>query len=424
MNRSAVIVSADEKFVKALCPKLDKYNADICNIKEYKNSGDFNVLDLSEILQDIRHDNWNELKKYYVDTVYNFFKVLFPKIKLRKWSSVVVVISNNNNSIFETAMYLIKGMCKSFACEVAQYNTIVNCIECKNKDYRRLAELVSFFADERAYMTGQVITPDFNGIYQNSGELSESPVALITGSGQGIGLSMVQELKQRGYTTCLNDIKLTEKVKSAIAETGSYPAIGDISVKSTTNEFINQAAADCGHIDVFVANAAYMNMCSLEELKKDNFDRHLIVNIQGHLNCLSAVIPIMKKQHRGRIILFSSMFGTAGWKNAVAYAGTKAAMIGLGQYLSNELADYGISVSIISPGVIDTPQLKSDADDLGVSIEKVKEIYEKDIPLGRVGKPDDVAYLAGFLADGGADYLSGRILQTNGGEVRNTPEFI
>lgn len=424
MKRSAVVSGADKKFAKALCEKLEEYDVEIYSVDECENSGDFSVLDLSEISQNVSKNSWDELKNYYVDTVYRFFKGLFPKIKFRKWSSVVVIIPNENNSLFETAIYLVEGMCKSFACEAAKYNAIVNCIECKDKDNKRLAELTAFFADERAYMTGQVIKPDFSVICQDNEKLSEPPVALITGSGQGIGLSMVKELKKRGYTTCLNDINLTEKVSCAIAETNSYPAIGDISVKSITDEFISRIVADCGHIDVFAANAAYMNMCSFEDLCKDNFDRHLSVNIQGHLNCLSAVIPIMKKQKRGRIILFSSMFGTAGWKNAVAYAGTKTAMIGLGQYLSKELADYGISVSIISPGVIDTPQLKSDADDLGVSIEEVKKIYEKDIPLARVGKPEDVAYLAGFLADGGADYLSGRILQTNGGEVRNTPEFI
>lgn len=118
------------------------------------------------------------------------------------------------------------------------------------------------------------------------------------------------------------------------------------------------------------------------------------------------------------------MFGTAGWKNAVSYAGTKTAMIGLGQYLSRELSEYGISVSVVSPGVIDTPQLRADADDLGVTIDEVKNIYRKDIPLGRLGTAADVAYLTAFLGNGGADYLSGQILQTNGGEVRTTPETI
>lgn len=424
MIKSAVVISEDKKFAEELCEKLTSYDTEICNIGEYKNNGDFSVLDLSVTLQDIPNGNWHELKNNYVDIVFEFFKRLFPKIKIRKWSSVVLIVPNCSNSCFGTATYLIEGMCKSFACEVARYNTIVNCIECKTNDHKRLAELVSFFSDERAYMTGQVIKPDFSGIYHEEKEFSQPPVALITGSGQGIGLSMVKELKNRGYLTCLNDIKLTEKIKSEIVETESFNAVGDISDKSVTDELINRIVADCGHIDVFAANAAYMNMCSFEKLKKSDFDRHVDVNIQGHFNCLSSVIPIMKKQRRGRIILFSSMFGTEGWKNAVAYAGTKTAMIGMGQYLSKKLADYGISVSIISPGVIDTPQLKSDADDLKVSIDEVKKIYEKDIPLGRVGKPEDVAYLAGFLADGGADYLSGRILQTNGGEVRSTPEFI
>ena len=213
-------------------------------------------------------------------------------------------------------------------------------------------------------------------------------------------------------------------MKNVIAKTGGSPAIGDISDKSKTDSFIHETAEKYGRIDVFVANAAFMHMCPFEQLSCKELERHISVNIKGHLNCLEKIIEIMKKQGGGRIILFSSMFGTAGWKNAVSYAGTKTAMIGLGQYLSRELSEYGISVAVVSPGVIDTPQLRADADDLGVTIDEVKEIYKKDIPLGRLGTAADVAYLTAFLGNGGADYLSGQILQTNGGEVRTTPETI
>lgn len=247
-------------------------------------------------------------------------------------------------------------------------------------------------------MTGQVIVPKFKSLYCNRNKSLEKPVALVTGSGQGIGLSIKKELKNRNFVTCLNDIAMTNKVKLALEETQAFPAIGDISNKAQVYKLVNCIIEKYGHIDVFVANAAYMKMTPFEELSKMEFNKHINVNIARHLNCLSPVITIMKKQQKkGKIILFSSMFGTQGWKNACSYASTKAAMVGLGQCLSKELSQYGISVSIISPGVIDTLQLQDDAIDAGVSIEKIKKIYEKDIPIGRIGSPDDVAYLVGFF---------------------------
>ncbi len=422
MIKKAVIAGGNTVLSEKLKSMLTGYETDICSVSGYTAGGDFSVLDLSanKLPENTSADDWDTIEKKYVDAVYSFFKGLFPKIKERNWSSAVVIIPSGGNYVSESAMYLIEGMCKSFACEAAQYNAIINCIECRGMDIKRLSELIVFFADERAYMTGQVLRPCFKNSYVFSG----SPVALITGAGQGIGLAAVRELKSRGFKVCLNDIAMTESVKRAAYETGSYPAMGDISVRENTDRFIANIISDLGGIDVFIANAAYMNMCPFEKLEKQDFDRHVNVNIRGHLGCLSAVIPVMKKQGFGRIILFSSMFGTSGWRNACSYAGTKTALIGLGQYLAAELEEYGISVCIISPGVIDTPQLKADADDMGVTVEEVKKIYARDIPLGRVGSPESVAYLAGFLADGGADYLSGSIIQTNGGEIRNTPESI
>ena len=162
-----------------------------------------------------------------------------------------------------------------------------------------------------------------------------------------------------------------------------------------------------------------MNMTPFADVDINDFEKHLSVNIEGHLNILQRAVEIMKKQRYGRIILFSSMFGVEGWKNASAYSATKRAMIGACKALSKKLEKYNISVCAIAPGIIDTPQLQADADDLGVTREEMIKIYEKDIPLGRAGKPEDVAYLAGFLAGENALALSGSVIQTNGGESRS-----
>lgn len=146
--------------------------------------------------------------------------------------------------------------------------------------------------------------------------------------------------------------------------------------------------------------------------------KHVDINIKGHVEALKHVIPIMKKQHRGKIILLGSIFGVEGWENASAYAGTKAAMQGLGRSLSYTLKEWNISTTIIAPGMIDTPQLNADALDRGISLDKMKKIYAEEIPLKRLGKASDIAFLIRFLCDGGNDFLNGSIIQSNGGESR------
>ncbi len=410
--KTAAIYSASVAFSAELSHILTEYHVISENVASGFMQADFSVLDL--------YDEIDFSKAH--EKLFAFFKSVNSSMDSGRCTSSLVVLPSGLGYKDEAYIYLMQGMLKSFACEAAERGSIVNCIECADRDDIRLAQLVSFFADRRAYMTAQVIRPDFKR--KAPATYSGQKTVLITGGGQGIGAATASEFFALGYQVCINDISVNDKVKQTAEQIGAYLAPGDISVKENTDRFISDIIDKFGRIDLFVANAAYMNMCGFDTLENGDLERHIAVNLKGHLNCLEKVIEQMKNQGGGRILLFSSMFGTSGWKNAVSYAGTKTSMIGLGQYLSRELEEYGISVAVISPGVIDTPQLKADADDLGVSIDEVKEIYRRDIPLGRVGAAEDVAYLAGFLGGGGADYLSGRIMQTNGGEVRTTPESI
>jgi NAD(P)-dependent dehydrogenase (short-subunit alcohol dehydrogenase family) len=109
-----------------------------------------------------------------------------------------------------------------------------------------------------------------------------------------------------------------------------------------------------------------------------------------------------------------------GWENATGYAASKSALIALTRSLGAELAPEHIYVSAIAPGIIDTPQLQVDADDAGLSLEEMREVYAEKIPLGRIGTPDDIARTVVFLARASAQAYAGQLLQPNGGEVRAT----
>jgi NAD(P)-dependent dehydrogenase (short-subunit alcohol dehydrogenase family) len=126
----------------------------------------------------------------------------------------------------------------------------------------------------------------------------------------------------------------------------------------------------------------------------------------------------MRRLGGGTIIIISSIFGVEGWKNASGYGASKSGLTALGESLAQELRSDNIHVGIIHPGVIDTPQLQIDAADLGMSLDEVKAMYAKDIPMGRIGDPGEVAATIAFLAAEGGPVFSGQHLQINGGQSR------
>jgi 2-hydroxycyclohexanecarboxyl-CoA dehydrogenase len=130
------------------------------------------------------------------------------------------------------------------------------------------------------------------------------------------------------------------------------------------------------------------------------------------------VLPGMRQLSGGRIVIISSEWGVIGWPNATAYAASKAGLISLGKTLGRELAPENIITNVVAPGVIDTPQLENDARDAGVSAEEIKACYAAETPMGRIGRPDEVAATVAFLAREGSAALVGQIVQPNGGTTR------
>ena len=243
-------------------------------------------------------------------------------------------------------------------------------------------------------------------------------VALVTGAGQGIGRATAIRLAQEGARVAVNGRISHPKIDLVAQETSGIPVIADIGDATQVERMAKEIEEQLGPIEILVGNAARMVMRPFLEQNAQEWWEQVHTNLTGHINCVHAVLPGIRRIGTGRIIFISSFFGTIGWENAAAYSASKSGISALGEMLATELKSENISVNIIAPGVIDTPQLQVDADDLNISREEVKATYSQDIPLGRVGRPEEVAGTVAFLAGEGGPIYNGRTLHINGGNCR------
>jgi len=167
-----------------------------------------------------------------------------------------------------------------------------------------------------------------------------------------------------------------------------------------------------------VCNAAYMTMSPFLEHPAQDWWKVVDTNLTGTFHLIQAVLPGMRGRGGGRVVIVTSYWGVTGWPNATAYAASKAGLIALTKTLGRELAPEGIIVNAVAPGVIATPQLEVDAKDAGLTLEEVQRQYAEGIPLGRIGRPEEIADAVAFLADPAVGAMVGQILQVNGGETR------
>jgi NAD(P)-dependent dehydrogenase (short-subunit alcohol dehydrogenase family) len=246
----------------------------------------------------------------------------------------------------------------------------------------------------------------------------QNKVALVTGAGQGIGRATAIRLAAEGAKVAVNDLDTHPDLQAVARETGGIAVTCDMSNVSQVETMVKEIEGRLGPVDILVANAAYMTMVPFLEQDPADWWKHLNVNLTGHLYCIQTVLPGMRKLGGGKIIIMSSMFGIEGWKNASAYGASKSGLTALGEAMASELRSENIHVGIVHPGVIDTPQLQVDADDFDISLAEVKAMYAKDIPMDRVGDPEEVAATVAFLAAEGGPVFSGQVLQINGGLSR------
>jgi NAD(P)-dependent dehydrogenase (short-subunit alcohol dehydrogenase family) len=243
----------------------------------------------------------------------------------------------------------------------------------------------------------------------------EGKTALVSGAGQGLGRRIAQRLAAEGARVAVNDRRPSDAVDEVVAETGGIAAIADVSDPDAVARMVAGVEEQLGPVDVLAANHAYMTMSPFVEHDPEDWWRNVDVNLSGTFFLVQAVLPGMRRQGAGRIVIIASEFGVAGWANATAYAASKAGLVSLTKTLGRELGPEGILVNALAPGIMDTPQLDVDAKDAGVTPEEIRVRYAAETPIRRIGDPREMAALVAFLASDGAGALVGQILQPNGG---------
>lgn len=240
-------------------------------------------------------------------------------------------------------------------------------------------------------------------------------VAIVTGGTRGIGRSIALKLADHGANIVINyrnSDKEAEELKAILEEKGVkvLTVKCDISNFEDSKNLMDKCKEVFGKIDILVNNAGITKDTLIMRMKEEDFDNVIDVNLKGTFNCAKHASAIMLKQRFGKIINMTSVVGIAGNAGQVNYAASKAGVIGLTKSLAKELGSRGITVNAVAPGFINT--------DMTASLsEKVKEEASKNIPLRRLGDPEDVANLVGFLASDAANYITGQVINVDGGMV-------
>ncbi|MFG1930342.1 SDR family NAD(P)-dependent oxidoreductase [Mycobacterium sp. NPDC048908] len=244
-------------------------------------------------------------------------------------------------------------------------------------------------------------------------------IALVTGATQGIGAAIARRLARDGATVGINGRAHDERMDAVVTDTGGFRAVSDVSDPDAVSRLIGDIEATHGGIDVLVCNAAYMTMAPFVDHDEDDWWKIIDTNLAGTVYLIQAVLAGMRRSGGGNIVIITSEWGVTGWPEASAYSASKAGLIALTKTLGRELAPENITVNAVAPGVIDTPQLQVDADSARVSLAEMHDIYSRGIPVGRIGRADEIASAVALLARKDLGAFVGQTVQVNGGSTRS-----
>lgn len=240
-------------------------------------------------------------------------------------------------------------------------------------------------------------------------------VAFVTGATRGIGKEIAITLAQNGYNLAINYRNKNIDLEETIEQIKKYnveclPVKGDISNFEDCEIMINEIIKKFQKIDVLVNNAGITKDGLLMRMKKEDFEQVINVNLVGTFQITKQVLPYMLKQRNGRIINLSSVVGITGNAGQTNYSASKAGIIGFTKSLAKEVASRNILVNAVAPGFIETQMT-------GVLKDDIKEQINKTIPLRRMGKTQDVANVVKFLVSEDSSYITGQVIQVDGGMV-------
>jgi 3-oxoacyl-[acyl-carrier protein] reductase len=242
-------------------------------------------------------------------------------------------------------------------------------------------------------------------------------VALVTGAAQGIGKAIAQALAKEGADIIVSDINL--ELANQSAEEIKKLGVKTLALKTNVADLcdveqgVEQAVSQMGKIDILVNNAGITKDGLLIRMKKEDWDAVLAVNLTGVFNCTKVISALMMKQRSGKIINIASIVGEMGNFGQANYAASKGGVIAFTKTMARELASRNITVNAVAPGFIETAM----TDKLSA---EVKQAMLAQIPLGKMGTPEDVANAVVFLSSPAADYITGQVINVNGGMLMNT----
>ncbi|MFI5821175.1 SDR family oxidoreductase [Streptomyces rishiriensis] len=237
-------------------------------------------------------------------------------------------------------------------------------------------------------------------------------VVAITGAAQGLGLAMATRFAAEGATVALADVNEQALTHAATTVTDTHDAkhrtdVVDVTDSTQVNAWITGITTDLGRLDVLINNAGIIRDNRIEDITDDDWHAVIAVSLTGGFHCARAAFAPMKRQGYGRIVSFSSMSwrGNFGQTNYVA---AKAGIVGMTRTLALEGARHGITANAIAPGLIDTPMLAS-------MNGRARDKLTDKIPMRHTGRPEDIAEAAAFLASEAAGYITGIVLDVDGG---------
>ncbi len=241
----------------------------------------------------------------------------------------------------------------------------------------------------------------------------EGKVALVTGAARGIGKAIALTLARQGAKVVVTDVDLggAQQVAQEIEGLGrkAQAIQADVSQREAVQQLVSEAVSLFGRVDILVNNAGIIRRGTFLDHQPEEWDKVLGVNLGGTFNCAKEVVPLMIKQGGGKIINISSVVGKMGdIASAPSYGTSKGAINTFTKSLARELAPYRINVNAVAPHAIETEMSQE------WSEEKRRQIVEA-IPMRRLGQPEEVAEVVAFLASDGAGFITGQILDVNGG---------